>query len=1461
MKHTLTSSLLCILLTSTVYAKNETSRPVANATVQFMENKGQITDQHCTVRRDIDAKVEANGVVLFVGDGELHYQWTRPVDSRQLTVSNKSGATGPTPTPPAIAGQAHPRGEEDSEVEIYRMDVKLVGANKTAEVIFEEPTGYYENYYLGHTGKEGVTAKGYGRVIYKDIYPNIDLVLYTESKSKVKSQNPKENNPQSNIEYQTSNIKYDFIIHPGGKPAMIQLRYEGATELKLADGSLVASTPFGSITEAAPYSYSKETGVEVASAYKLSGNTLSFDVGSYTGTLVVDPTLHWATYYSGWGNGVANNADKISCDNWGNIYMSSGTTSQTLVATTGAFQTTKASGATAGFLVKFNSNGVRQWGTYYGGLSNTAVYFYANVCDQNGDIYVGGYGAGSGLATNNGHQSVTNFGTGLIVKFNPNGQRMWATYYGYNNSTVVFGLCISPFNELYVTGVSKADSGIATSGTHKQVYTVANTIGSNTGHAFIAKFDATGTRKWGTYYGDTTWTVAETISSDDSGNVFIGGRTFDTRFIASSGTYQPNIGSSNDAFVAKFDSTGMLVWGTYYGGEADELLYGSICDDSGNIYVCGRTKSDTGIATSSSFQNSKSVNVVNAGFLAKFSGSGQRQWATYRTGNNDVFLNGIILDNENNILVAGSTAANDLATIGGHRWKLFGSQDALICKFTRQGEHLWTTYFGGNDGDNVHDILVDGSNYIYVSGRTTSDSGLATSNAHQTTYYGSGVGSHFLAKLDNYVDTVTWMNYISKTTVCSGDTLKIAYKVTPLGFASGNTFTVQLSNSSGSFANPVNIGSINSVSDDTLVCIIPSNTLTGNGYKIRIKSAFPVSYSGDSSIVIYAYPASPIISTDSVLCTEDTLHLSAVNSGAGVTYTWTGPNSFSSTSKDTTIANVSTSASGLYTVTATRAVCSVQDTQTILVKQSPEKPVGSSNSPICEGDTLQLTASTSTNGVIYSWSGPSGFTGNTNDTNITGSTPAMSGNYIVTTDLSGCFKNDTVFVNVKPLPSAVSLSNNGPVCAGDTLQILSGTSTTGTTYTWTGPGGYSAGNEDTSLVNATPAQTGWYKLSLSLNGCARQDSTYAVVTPIPVIQSTSYNNPLCVGENLSLSTGNIAGASYTWWGAGSFSSNMRTPVKNNIQFSDTGWYYVSASVNTCTSEPDSIRVTLNPLPFVAIAASPGNTICSGEPVQFTAYANNHGGTPAYEWYINGIATGNAASIFNTSTLNNGDIVRCDMVEHTKCSAPYTDASNDITMTVNPWLAPAVSITADAGPSLFPNEPVNFTATAMDAGSSPKYQWKRNGIDVQGATGAVWGANANFLSDGDEICVLITSSYACPRPDTMLSNCIKLQIRVGVDDIVNNKNIKIYPNPVRDILHVEALRGLPQARPAEPFGRGELTVELIDVLGRSARRQLLTAQGTPPYASFKGGIVDVSALVPGVYVVRVNGVVAGRVVKE
>lgn len=298
----------------------------------FIENKGQITDPNGQPRTDIQFKLESPEVNILIGNAALHYQWqqSEAINTKDLKALANKKAT------------------------IYRMDVSLVGANTNATVLKEDAQGYYETYYLAHLGLNGTVAHSYNKITYQNVYPNIDWVIYT-----------------SRAANGTEAMEYDFVVHPGGNPALIQLKYDGSTQLQLnADGSLKATTPMGSVKENAPYAYSLSASAAkttVASKFQLNKNVLSFNVSKYngSGTLVIDPSLEWSTYYGGTGFDLGT---VLTCDNTGNVYLTGASWMSADIATTGSYQTVNAGDFDA-FLAKFDGDGNRLWATYYGGES------------------------------------------------------------------------------------------------------------------------------------------------------------------------------------------------------------------------------------------------------------------------------------------------------------------------------------------------------------------------------------------------------------------------------------------------------------------------------------------------------------------------------------------------------------------------------------------------------------------------------------------------------------------------------------------------------------------------------------------------------------------------------------------------------------------------------------------------------------------------------------------------------------------------------------------------------------------------------------------------------------------------------------------------------------------------------------------------------------------------------------
>jgi hypothetical protein len=614
-------------------------------------------------------------------------------------------------------------------------------------------------------------------------------------------------------------------------------------------------------------------------------------------------------------------------------------------------------------------------------------------------------------------------------------------------------------------------------------------------------------------------------------------------------------------------------------------------------------------------------------------------------------------------------------------------------------------------------------------------------------------------------------------------------------------------------------------------------TMSGN----YIVSASRLSCVVKDTIVVTIYPIPYFTATsNNPICLESVLQFNATSIFSGVAFTWTGPSGFNSTSPTPFVNNSTMGQGGNYIVTASLNGCMISDTLSVTVKPLPAKPVAGNNSPLCAGDSLHLNSSSSTSGVSYSWAGPNSFSSSVQDTSIANSTTAMSGNYVVTADLNGCSRKDTTTVLVKPMPAAVTVTNNGPLCAGGTLQLSSTGSTTGSAYNWTGPGSFSASTQNTNRVNTTAGMTGWYKMLVGLNGCTYADSTYATIHPIPAMPNINYSNPLCIGETLNLGTATVSGASYSWTGPGSFSSASQNPARGNIQFGDTGSYKLAVTVNGCTSDTAAATVHINPLPFVVIFANPADSICVGDRVNFTALPNNQGGTPAYQWYVNGQATG-TGTIFSTTALNHQDVVRVDMTESTKCSIPYTDPSNDITMNVLPWLAPTVSITVNPNRPLKENEYATFTATATNAGNNPQYQWKRNGQDIVGATGSVWSANT--LNDNDIITVTIVSDYKCPQPANATSNSITVKVLTGVTGIDDISGLVLHPNPNNGKFVLEGETPLRLS----PKGREVLNLEVINAMGQVVHRQEIYIDNVKLYQE-----INMQQVPVGLYMLRLSG---------
>jgi hypothetical protein len=1258
----LTCTLIAMLAILKLAAK-ELVTPNEAKQLLFIENKGQITDQYKQERKDIDFKLDGGGMSIFVGDGQIHYQWYQ------------------------YTGKP---GDSAMEVNTYRMDVQLVGANPNAPLQKEEVDKYYENYYTPQL-KDGVTAKSYRRMVYKNIYPQIDWVIYTKGQE----------------------LKYDFVVHKGGNPADIRLQYNGATGTELKGGVFTASTPMGSITEEAPYSYEIVTQKEVASAYKLQNGVLSFEISMAENDIIIDPVLVWTTMYGGSNNDVKSD---VAADDT-TVFITGETSSATNVVSIGAYSAVL-NGSSDFLLVKFDTACNRRWATYFGGSWSDGAE--SITMDRlTGDVYIQGRVYSDSMATPGAfiqyyNKSVVTQHNALLAKFNKNGIRIWATYLSATPEAYDYGADIicDRVGNIYFAGVQLHTGNVVNESTPGAYKTTrqAYVNGSITSYAssLILKFNSSGNRIWGTYF------PAEIrgLGLDTADDLLVVGNTrsyYDS--IATTGSHQTIRNSAEDGLLARVSKNGnSLLMATYYGGGSGDTLYGATADRWNNIYVVGISASATGIATSGAFQTgivsgSSTLDAV----LARFTPYGARLWGTYYGANTKDCLTGVIVNSKNTgVFVYGYGGATSLSTPGALSVPTLGGY--MLANFDSSGGRVWSAQLGGTGNiiSYLNRRMAMTDRHLYVSGNLTSVS-TAYGNAYQN--YIGGSSDMFLMQIR--LDTMASILVpFADTVLCPGDSFKVKIKCN-FPFRSGNVYSVLLSNATGSFALSTVIGTKTANGYDSVVCVVPKTMLPGNGYRIKIAASAPTDTSDDNgkNIRIKPLPIGVVASSNAPICATDTLRLSGSSGNTDVTYSWAGVAGFASGVKDTFRAAATTAHTGNYILTVNRQGCIVKDTTYVLVKPRPDTPDASSNSPLCTGATINLTGNNITSGVSYVWNGPASFSSTLQSPTRTGAITSHSGIYRVYTSLNGCtsLMYDSTSVTVYPVTASPLPSANTPLCLGQDLQLGAGT-IPGASYVWSGPSGYSSTLQNPLRPASTSTFAGRYYVQAIVNGCISvADSVTVTVNAAPSINMyPSPKDSICVGQNVTfVSNTSNAGSSYTrsWFknnnvigGAANANYSTTTAADGDEYYVTLTAYGVCATPYTDTSNAIKMRVLPYLAPSVSISANPNTTVTSGTMINFMATPTNGGNTPKYQWTRNGTnITGAISNIWGASTLSNNDQICVDMTSGYLCPNPKTAKSNCIKVSIES--TGIVGVWTGKEPSIYPN-PTNdkLTIEGIDKGT-------------------------------------------------------------------------------------------------------------------------------------------------------------------
>lgn len=245
---------------------------------------------------------------------------------------------------------------------------------------------------------------------------------------------------------------------------------------------------------------------------------------------------------------------------------------------------------------------------------------------------------------------------------------------------------------------------------------------------------------------------------------------------------------------------------------------------------------------------------------------------------------------------------------------------------------------------------------------------------------------------------------------------------------------------------------------------------------------------------------------------------------------------------------------------------------------------------------------------------------------------------------------------------------------------------------------------------------------------------------------------ICTGTGVQIGKPANPGHSYSWTSSpAGFISNLATTTVNPTT---TTSYFLEVTNGSIIAR-DTITVSLSSslTPSVSIA-TPLPAICQGSSVTFTATPVSEGGSPVYQWQVNGANAGTNSYEFTTTILANGDQVKVVLTSSAGCANPATATSNSITMSVNPVLVPSVSISVSST-AICPGGTAVFTATPVNGGTLPYYTWVKGGVVVQSGISNTYSVHTNNFSSGDQVWVVLTSNATCVNAATATSNQITI----------------------------------------------------------------------------------------------------------
>ncbi|HEX7905243.1 MAG TPA: FG-GAP-like repeat-containing protein [Chitinophagaceae bacterium] len=603
---------------------------------------------------------------------------------------------------------------------------------------------------------------------------------------------------------------------------------------------------------------------------------------------------------------------------------------------------------------------------------------------------------------------------------------------------------------------------------------------------------------------------------------------------------------------------------------------------------------------------------------------------------------------------------------------------------------------------------------------------------------------------------------------------------------SGTSYQWQLNSGSG-FANISNNANYSGATAATLqLTNIPAGWI-GYEYRCVVNG---INFSNIFKLIPSSAttPSVSISSSTTTACSGTNVSFTAVpvHGGTNPSYQWqvngvnTGTNSSvfnSSILPDGAQVKVimTSNATCVTTTTATSNTLSVVITPSI----TPSVNISGTATTICAGESVTFTATPTNGGVApsYQWQ-VNGANAGTNSNTFTSTTLTngaqlkviMTSNATCVTATTATSNTVTMTVNPIATPAVSIIASSTAICPGNPVTFTAAPTNGGPnpSYQWQ-VNGINAGTN--SNVFTTSSLTGAEQVQVIMTSNANCISTPTATSNTLVLSvsptltpSVTISTPattVCAGTPVTFTATPVNGGTtptYQWQVNGvNAGTNSNTFITSTLATGSEVKVIMTSSLS-CASPASAtstgITITVNPLVTPSVTITTGNTtVCAGSSVTFTAIPANGGTNPSYEWQVNGVIAGTNSNTFTSPALTNGAQVKVILTSNATCVTATTATSNTITLTVNPVLTATVNITASATQSC-PGYPVTFTATPVNGGSNPSYQWQVNGVNV--------GTNSNvyigpIITNGSAARVIMTSNATCVATASVNSNIITISI--------------------------------------------------------------------------------------------------------